>query len=218
MERKVNPQIQEAIDKRVLELREDREPSGRISAGRLGQPLQWQILHYFKVPAKPFDAYTLRKFQRGKDVEDRIVEWLNPTQKQEEVKYRDVIGYVDAVIDGIPVEIKSVTNMAFKYIQKEGSKRSHKLQAELYAKALGVDKYQIAYVASDDYRVLTFEEKVGDEVDKIIDRYEKQVEKGFIPIFEAEEPWQAKADYNNYPEWMKLTQEEINEKFKKLTK
>ena len=214
----VNPHIQEKIDKKVLEAREDKEPSGRLSAGKLGWPLQWQMLHYFKVPQAPFDAFTLRKFQRGKDVEDRIINWIEPQETQKEVEYRGVVGFVDAILDGVPVEVKSVTNMAFKYLQKEGIKRGHRLQAELYAKALGADRFQVAYVASDDYRVLSFEEQVTDVVDKVIDRYEAQVALGKVPVFVAEEKWQGMKDYCTFPEWLKLTEEEIAEKLLTLTK
>lgn len=210
---KVNPILQELIEKKVLAENVDREPSGRLAASRLGQPLQWQMLHYFKVPTKPLDAYTLMKFQRGKDVEERIMKWLTPSpdRMQVPVEYRGVVGFMDLLLD-YPIEVKSVTNRAFTYIQKEGAKYGHKVQAELYAKAKGFDKYGVAYVASDDLRVLCFEYDVSDEVDKIIDAYEAQVEIGTVPVFEAKEQWHSMAEYNPYAEFMKLTEEQIAEK------
>src|SRR5690606_2694280 len=123
-----------------------------------------------------------------------------------EVSYRDVVGFVDLIMD-FPIEIKSTTNRSFKYIQKEGAKRGHKLQAELYAKAKGFDKYGICYVASDDYRTLTFIYDVTSEVDDVIDQYEQQVAKGTIPTFESKEDWQAMKDYNPYYEWQGLTEQ-----------
>lgn len=214
---KVNPKIQELIAAKVLEAQDDKEPSGRLSASRLGWPLQWQMLHYFKVPQKPIDEYTLRKFQRGKDVEDRIMAWLAPTpdKMQVPVEYRSVVGFADVILD-YPIEVKSVTNMAFKHRQKEGASYGHKLQAELYAKATGFDTYGVAYVASDDYRVLCFEEKVTNEVDTVIDAYEAQVRNGTVPVFEAKEKWHGMADYNPYVEWMDLTEEQIADKLKAL--
>ena len=194
----IDTNIQEMIDKAVLAEQEDRENSPRLSAGRLGWSLQWQMLYYLGVKPSTPDAYTLRKFQRGKDVEDRIVSWVNPEQKQVEVDYRGVKGFCDMVMD-VPVEVKSVTNMAFKYIQKEGVKRGHRLQAELYAVGLGFDEFNVCYVASDDYRVLTFRQKVSGEVDKIIDLFEKQVEDGGVPVFKAEEPWHSIKKYSVYP-------------------
>lgn len=212
---KVDPKIQQKIDEAVIAANEEREPSGRLSAGKLGWPLQWQMLNHFKVPQKEIDAYTLRKFKRGEDVEARIVEWVNPEKKQEWCEYRGVVGYLDMVFEGVPVEVKSVTNMAFKYLQKEGvPKESHRLQAELYAKALGAKEFQVAYVASDDYRVLSFACETTDAVDKIIDRYDEQVKKGEVPVFEETEKWTAMDKYSAYPEWRKLTQEQINEKIK----
>ena len=212
---KVDSFIQEKIAKAVLAAQEEREPSGRLSAGRLGHPLQWQMLHYYKVKPAKIEEYTLRKFQRGIDVENRIVEWVAPTQAQVPVTYRGVAGIADMVLD-CPVEVKSVTNMAFKYLQKEGAKRGHKLQAELYAKALGFKEYMVAYVASDDYRVLCLPYEVGEEVDKVIDEYEKQVKSGIVPTFKAEEKWQSDKKYSAYPEWTKLDEQEIAEKLAKL--
>lgn len=208
----VNPIIEQTIAQKILSEREEREPSGRLSASRLGWPLQWQILHYLKIEPVAIDEYTLRKFQRGHDVEERVVSWLDlqEDQKQVECNYKGVVGFCDIIMQ-YPIEIKSVTNRAFQYLQKEGTKRGHRLQGELYAKALGFDKFGVAYVASDDYRVLCFEEEVTDEVDKVIDRYEEQLKKKEVPIFSAEEIWQTDRKYNNYPEWMKLSQEEINE-------
>jgi hypothetical protein len=156
------------------------------------------------------DEYTLRKFQRGNDVEDRIASWLDlpPDKTQVQVSYRGVVGFADAVME-YPIEIKSCTNRAFKWRQEEGPSRSHRLQGMLYAKALGFDTFGVAYVASDDYRVLCFEEPVTTEVDESIDAYESQVKLGTVPVFEAKESWQASADYSPYPEWTKLTAEEI---------
>src|SRR3990167_3054863 len=136
----VNSKIQDLIDKKVVEEQREseREMSGRLSAGKLGFPVQWQLLNYFKVLPAKFDAFTLKKFQRGKDVENRIIDWIEPQEKQKEVEYRGVVGFVDAILDGVPLEIKSTTNLAFKYIQKGGIKRGHKLQAEFYALALGL--------------------------------------------------------------------------------
>lgn len=213
----VDPYIEETIAKKVLEGQEYREPSGRLSASRLGWPLQWQILHYLKIGGSSFDEYTLRKFQRGTDVEARIVYWLElpPEQTQIDCEYRGVVGVADVLLNepnGYPVEIKSVTNMAFRHIQKGGPKRGHRLQGMFYAKALGYDKFGVAYVASDDYRVLCFICPVTDEVDEVIDAYENQISLGIVPVFEAAEDWQALTKYNNYPDWMKLSQEEINTK------
>lgn len=212
---KINTILQETIAKKVLEDRKDREPSGRLSASRLGWPIQWQMLHHLKIPGKPIDEYTLRKFARGTDVEDRVVEWVKPNQAQVACEYRGVVGIADMVID-YPIEVKSVTNASFKYIQKEGTKRGHRLQGELYAKALGFTKYAIAYVASDDYRVLCIEEDVGTEVDKVIDAYEAQMVIGTVPIFEAYEKWQKMPDYSPYPDWMKLDDKGIADKLSSM--
>lgn len=216
---KVNPRIQELIAEKVLADAEEKEPSGRLSASRLGWPLQWQMLHYYKVPQKPIDEFTLRKFARGKDVEERIMKWLTPKEDQMQVpvEYRGVVGFADVVLE-YPIEIKSVTNRAFAYKQREGVAHGHKLQGMLYAKALDYKRFGVAYVASDDYRVLCFEEEVTDEVDNVIDAYEEQLKTGIVPTFDAVEEWQKKEEYNSYPEWMKLSEEEIADKLKQYVK
>lgn len=195
----------------------EKEPSGRLSASRLGWPLQWQMLHHYKIPSRPVDEYTLRLFQRGKDVEERIMSWIAtaPANMQMPVEYRGVVGVMDVLLD-YPVEVKSVKNSAFKYKEVEGPSFGHRMQGMLYAKATGYDKFGIAYVASDDYRVLCFEEEVTDEVDKIIDEYEQQLILGTVPIFAAKEEWQGIAKYSTYPEWMKLNEEEIANKLLEL--
>lgn len=217
---KVNPNIEKTIATKVIAANAEREaklPSGRLAASRLGWPLQWQMLHYYKVPQKPLDEYTLRKFARGNDVEERIMSWIatSPDKMQVPVNYRGVVGFADVVLE-YPIEVKSVTNMAFKHRQKEGVSRSHRLQVELYAKALKFDKCAVAYVASDDYRVLCLELEVGDEVDAVIDRYEAAVEQGGVPVFEAEEKWHALPAYNPYPEWQKLDAEGIYQKLNSM--
>lgn len=216
---KIDTTIQEAIAKKVLAERDanERTPSGVLSASKLGWPLQWQMLYRLGVPEKKPDEYTLRKFVRGNDVEDRIIGWIQPEQKQVKVEYRGVRGVVDMIMD-YPVEVKSVTNMAFKHLQKEGAKRGHRLQAELYAKALNSQKYVIAYVASDDYRVLCIEFETSDMVDKVIDRYDAQVKLGTVPIFAEEEKWHADPKYSPYPEWMKLNDKQIAEKLETISK
>jgi len=209
-------------------------PSGKLSASGLGNPTQWQILKTLAVKTTEHDEYTLRKFQRGKDVEDRIIELLDPIKKQEPVEYRDVVGFADAFMNTsdwdfpcgiIPVEVKSVTNAKFKRIvgssriQGSGAQRGHKLQGALYALARGCSHFTILYVASDDYRTIAYTFKTEDfkeEIDSIIDKYNYHKEKGIIPIFEPMEDWQSNEKYNPYPEWMGLTEEEIKQLQKNL--
>jgi hypothetical protein len=196
-------------------------PSGKLSAGSLGKPLQWQILHYLGVPKKPFDEYVLRKFTRGKDIEDWFIKMIpNVVEEQKEVEYRDVIGYVDAMIDTkecdhklgiIPCEIKSVTNLKYKHLVKNTvADRSHRLQAGFYALATGSDHFAVNYVASDDLRVQTFvyeTEGIKDEIDSIIDAFQAQVEKQMVPVFVPIEKWQMRQEYNDYPLYTDLETE-----------
>jgi hypothetical protein len=219
----IDEHLSRSIAKSVLaeseKEKENHIPSGKLSASILGFPLQWQILKNIGVPMEEMDEYTLRKFQRGKDVEDRIVGWMpDVVETQKEVEYRGVIGYADAIIDTkdydfkcgiIPHEIKSVTNAAFKWI-KGAPSRSHKLQATLYALALGSEYAAVDYIASDDYRVQTFVFPATDckeEIDKIINDYNQHIKAGILPMFEEKEPWHIKPDYQKYVEFYRLSED-----------
>jgi len=233
--------IEESLSKADADRSAKHTPSGKLSASRLGWPLQWQVLKAVGVPQEPLGEYVVRKFLRGRHIED----WLRETTpglvaKEKFVEYRDVVGYIDALVymDGwnipgvkgvIPHEIKSVTNAGFKWIVRDGYKKGHALQGALYALAEGSEYFVIDYVASDDYRVLSFLLKTEDfkeEVDGIIDAYEKQVETGWIPEFKSVEKWQENTKYNNYSEFVTAGPIEIDdilmkkypESYKKLKK
>src|SRR3990167_10673598 len=176
------------IAEKVLASQEDREPSGKLSASKLYWPLQWQILATQFGLKSHFDEYTLRKFQRGHDVEDWFIRQINPKEKQKYLEYRNTIGYCDAVVDTkewdtkvgtIPLEVKSVANMKFKRIEKQGiADAGHIIQNAFYALALGSQHHAITYIASDDYRThTTIYETVESkaEIEKIIDNFEEAV-------------------------------------------
>lgn len=205
--------------------------SGKLSAGRLFWPLQWQILHSIGVKPPEFDDYALGKFTRGDHVEDFVV--LNMPgviDTQVEIEYRGVTGKLDALVDSseyeykngvIPHEIKSVANAKFKWIKKRMSPdMSHALQAICYGIALKRDKVIIDYVASDDYRVLSFVLDVQEwrpQVDSAIDEYDAAManwkENGVLPELVARESWQLKPEWATYPDTLGKTAQEVKEMF-----
>lgn len=206
---------------------ENHKSSGKLSAGMLGKPLQWQILKMM-LPGKEFDEYTLRKFLRGKQIEDWLINQIpNVIEKQKFVEYKNCIGYCDVLVDTkdynydfgiIPHEVKSVANAKFKRIvDANNADRSHKLQAGLYALALEKEHFAIDYVASDDLRVKTFvyeTAEVKDEIDDIIKVFYETLKSGIVPIFKSNEKWQENLKYSDYPEFANLNQQEINNKIK----
>jgi hypothetical protein len=216
------------VIKKFDEDREAHTPSGKLSASILGNPLQWQILKVIGVPSE-FDEYVKRKLQRGKDVEDWVVKHIKGLEEtQKEVSYRNVIGYVDALVDTknydnpcgvVPHEIKSVANAKYKNIVRvEEADHSHCLQSSLYALALGTECSFIDYIASDDYRCLSFIVKTAhfkDEIDSIIDNFNLTIKQGIVPEFSAKEPWQSNPKYNSFPDFAGLSSEEATEKLKK---
>lgn len=215
--------------------RAQHEPSGKLTASMLGWPTQWQVLKVLGVPMKSPDEYTLGKFLRGKHVEDWLVgEMPNVLKRQMYCEYNGVIGYADAVIKHngevpviqnltIPHEVKSVTNMKFKRIIGTPSKPgigadlSHRWQACMYALALKSKWYAIDYVATDDYRIQTYLYEVNgerQEIDEIITEFNKWVSQKRVPEFKPRFDWQKSETYNNYPEWMNLNQEELDQKIR----
>lgn len=216
--------------KNALE-RASHKSSGKLSASSLNDPLQWQILHALGVEGKEIDNYTLRRFLRGKQVEDWYVSEINPIATQVFVEYRNCVGYIDAMVDThdwdwpsgtIPFEIKSVSNAKFKRIESQGADHGHKLQAGLYALSKGLPTFGISYVATDDYRIKTYLFETVDvqqEIDEIISRFDEARAWGHIPAFEPREPWQSNPEYCKYPDWMNVTTvEQADEKYKSLKK
>lgn len=194
-------------------------PSGKLSASMLGMPLQWQVLKALAVIKDEPDDYTLLKFKRGRDVEDFIVDSLEQSglkiEKQVECNYRNVIGYLDilAVDEGQSIEVKSVTNAAFKWIKKSNqAKRHHILQGCHYALSQGKADFGILYVASDDYRVQLFNFKTSEyerEVNTIIDKFDRCIKERRIPKFEPIEKWHDDDKYNNFLDWKNKSEHEL---------
>ncbi len=213
-------------------------PSGKLSASMLGEPLQWQVLKGLGIGTRVVDDYVLRKFARGNDVEewylnaiDGIGGNVTVLNRQEFVNYKGAIGYVDAMLDlsttelsyantadrsisqVIPLEVKSVTNAKFKRISQQlTADEQHKLQGAFYAMAQGTSHYAITYIASDDYRTLTWvfrTDEVNNKIDGIIETYNQQMASGTVPVFKPIYDWQAKPEYNKYPEWANLNELEI---------
>lgn len=230
----------------VLEIKNDleqaaHEPSGKLSAGFLYQPTRFQLLKYLGVERTKPDAYSLRKFARGKSVEDWFVDHLDTmgvlVSKQRSVEYRGVVGVVDAEVDSkglqfkdlgiIPHEIKSVTNRNYKYIHDKGDISEHyQLQAAFYALALGTDYYALDFIASDDLReyVTIHETKnMKSKVDRKISQYMKTIEDWkkdqTVPKWEADYKWLENPMYMPFEEvWATCPQSVFIKKLEELGK
>ncbi len=176
------------------------------------------------IGSKQVDDYTLRKFNRGRDIEDWFLGLLpGVVEQQKDVEYRGVVGKIDALVDTtdhdnklgvIPHEVKSVTNAKYKQLwSRRDADEGHKLQAALYALATNSEYFAIDYIASDDLRVITWIYRTEDykaEIDQIIDTFQAQLAAKEIPVFTPRYKWQANPLYNAYPNWSELTQDEIN--------
>ncbi len=231
---KIDTYLDKTIEERFVERdkkkRKEHKSSGKLSAGMLNEPLQWQILKVLGVPSKEIDEYVLRKFFRGNQIEDWLIsEMPGVVGQQVLVEYKDCIGFADALVNTkdwdnnvgiIPAEVKSASNAKYKRIVTRGeADKGHILQAGYYALGSNTDHFAVIYVASDDLRVTVFVYETKDykeEIDGIIDRFHSQLKKKTIPVFEPKEKWQESLKYNKYPAWATLTQEEIKVKYNKL--
>ena len=212
--------------------RENHKSSGKLSASQLNNPLQWQILKVLEVPQKELEEYVLRKFFRGKQIENWLVsEMPDILETQKLIEYNRCIGFADVVVDTknwdfkvgiIPAEIKSVSNAKFRRILSGGgADKGHILQAAYYALGMEKEQFAVIYCASDDLRIKTLIYQTKDyrpEIDGIIDLFYKALESKIIPVFEARESWQSNLAYNQYPDFMKLSIKELQEKYNQLTK
>lgn len=207
-------------------------PSGKLSAGMLYKPLLEQVLKLIGVPPAPVSDYALRLFERGKQVENWVINLIGPDETQKEVEYKEAVGLVDVIKDGVLIEVKSVKGSQWRWLQKEGARWNHRLQAGLYALALEKASYQILYVCADDFRTMLCELNTADvapEINKIVAEVDKQLKNHQMPLFEAREAWQGKPEYaekySDYGDWLSLSPDLAMEKlrnqypdaYKKLT-
>ena len=204
--------------------RQAHESSGKLTASMLNWPLLEQVLKIIGVPVRDPDDYALRLFARGRQAEQFIIENLDGVKEtQKEVNYRNCIGLVDIILeDGIPVEVKSCKNSAFKWLERDKQpKPAHILQATLYALALNAPASRVLYTAADDLRTMGFElptDAYKPQVDKVIDEVETQLRSGTLPEFKPRESWQEIGKYDKYaqyPNFLVLTAEESMNKLKR---
>lgn len=212
----IRDRIREENDQKT----KDHTLSGKLSASILGWATQWQVLKYLQVPTSAYDDYTLCKFKRGEDVESFAKRYLNKHESQVKVEYEGCIGYLDILLEGVPHEVKSVTNMKFKHLTKNGqADPQHKLQGAYYALGLGLPEYVVDYIASDDYRILSFKYETSEmkqEIDTIISLYNTYIEAQKVPLFEPRYSWQSNQLYNSYPEFANLNADQIQDKLRSL--
>lgn len=188
--------LQAIIDKQLIAdnlLREEQhEPSGLLSASWLYQPLRFQVMKTIGIPRKQNEPYVLGKFRRGEDCEEYLVNQMIVAgiliERQKQVRYRNTVGLVDAVVDSnklffkkgvMPHEIKSVTNAKLKRINSTEVDYHYKLQGCFYAMAMKSEFYAIDILSAEDLRVDTYIFATKDlekEIDQIITNYDKAIE------------------------------------------
>lgn len=211
----------------------EHNPSGKISAGMMAQPVLECVLKLIGVPGKAVEPYVLRKFARGRQVEDWLVEQMQKAfpgvwEAQKEVEYRGGIGFIDLFHkdDKAPHEVKSVTNLKFKRITQgafdkdQFGKRvkgepkpdaGHVLQATWYGLATGSEYIYLHYVASDDLRLHSLKIPTSAnaaQVDDHILQISMALDRGQLPGFHGFLGWHGMSEYSNYPQFVDLTSEQ----------
>lgn len=208
--------LDKLITEKLISAREaekaNRKPSGKLSASKLWWPRLWWWLEKNGYEQPTPDEFSLRKFLRGKQIEDWLVSQMKGVVKtQEFVEYRDAIGYIDAVVDTedydlnvgeIPHEIKSISNAKYRRVlTKKEPDKSHLAQASFYAMATKKTHFGIIYVSTDDLRLnhWIFETKDYQTlVDSLIDEYGETIKLTERPPFEPREDWQKKETYSPF--------------------
>lgn len=215
--------IEDEINAYLLEKnekeREQHVKSGFLSASRLGRPTLENVLYLIGVPPVELTLYSLKVFERGNSVEDWLISVLRNRgildREQTEVVYttpkgHKVVGIEDVRLKGesMPTEVKSIKNSAFKYLDTEGAKIAHVLQASTYALGQGESKSRILYVAADDYRTKQFvidATQYKQQIDELADKTYTALENGVLPEFEPIDEFHRLGvykGYTGYPDWL----------------
>lgn len=167
--------IENLINEEVSK-REDRKVKS-WNASKLGSCLTGVYLERLGVkPDTEFDNRTLRVFRAGKLFEDFVAGLCGNTkdtntelQVRAELPDYDATGYADMVITETDTqkkyvyEIKSKHSFSFKYLDKEGANRQHRMQTFFYMRALGIEEGRIFYISRDDLRVADFQVLLSDK-------------------------------------------------------
>lgn len=193
--------------------------SGYLSASRLDKSTLENVLYLIGVPPLELTDYSLKVFARGNQVEDWVVglfEELELVERsQTELEYvtpkgHKIVGIEDVKFKGedFPTEVKSIKNSAFKYLDIEGAKLGHILQACTYALAEGKEKARVLYIAADDFRTKSFIVKVEDYkelIDSLAEKTYNAIRDGKLPEFKPITDFQKLElykEYTSYPEWL----------------
>lgn len=250
----INRHIEESLISENEARESSHNPSGKLSASILYQPLRFQVLKAIGVPRKPFDAYTLAKFKRGRDVEDWYVEQTKQAgvavtdkdaiealglkfaeDNQPFGEYKGAIGYVDNILNTdlmqakkgiVPNEIKSVTNMKMKNINRTGIDYHYKIQACFYALASSRKWYAVTVVSAEDLRSETHIFNVLDmkqDVERAIREFDEAMkdwkENKKLPPFAANPmvPWTSNLQYAMFEEfWAQAPDDKVVAKLEEL--
>lgn len=187
--------------------------SGLIAPSRLRQTTQTAVLEIIGIKADEIDHKTLRIFARGSDVERSIVRKLKQANfsyvaTQERVVYSGGVGFMDVVIAGYNIEVKSVTTRKFwKLVKEKKPQHDHALQSAWYS--LGTGRPTILlYVEADTYQTLSFTIYGQVYRNEIYDRsnaIKLSLERGTLPDFVELEPYHKIKKYSPYERYFKTT-------------
>lgn len=214
--------IEEEVNKYLIAKNEkerlEHVASGYLSASRLDKTTLENVLYLIGVPTLEFTPYSLKVFERGKQVEEWLEKVLTEAgmveRSQTMLEYttpegHKIVGIEDLTLKGedFPTEVKSIKNSSFKYLDIEGAKLGNILQAVMYALAEGKDKARVLYVAADDLRTKQFIVNVADykdQVHEVARNVYEAIKSGVLPEFKPITDFQKMEkylEYTSYPDW-----------------
>lgn len=157
------------------------KPRDYIYASEVGQSLLdcWLSLRATPI-TNPVDDRVLRTFQIGHIFEDYIASLFPKELKVErEVKvelhikdHLPIHGRIDFIVDGIPVELKTVNSRSFWHNAKDTGRFKpyphHVMQLLIYMLSRKVDEGILVYISKDDATIEQVNIKLTGENDKLM--------------------------------------------------
>jgi hypothetical protein len=136
--------VTESLSTQLAEQSAERVPRLRLSA--IGKPSRQLFYELTKAPKESLTATTLFKFQYGHILEALFLYLAKEaghevTHEQEEVELDGIVGHIDAIIDGVVVDVKSASPYGFLKFKngtiREADAFNYIPQLAAYSEALG---------------------------------------------------------------------------------
>jgi len=173
--------IAKLIEKELLKKQEEgksRERSGKFSPSKLGKCMRAQIWSRMNEPETNLpDIDALKRFDVGNVIHTYVQNLFDPKCVEVLIETDDIKGYIDIDLPDEVLDIKSVSDWAFKYIKTKGfdvnvEKPDNCMQTALYAKIKNKLKSSLFFINTKSLASVQCEV----DLDKWIPLVEKELE------------------------------------------